>query len=586
MEENEMEMSKEELRKWIREKVKKNTLISTAVLEKCNLLQSLLERKEKQAAHLMTLFESVAACEAIVKKQYSFLGWEYRETDSDDDDNITGHGNTPPSPCEFVHAQALCPSTTNGPTRLLPKLQDSENLNRDNGKNASVCLKKLVVVLTRLSTSKIKSLICPPTLQSENSDAQAEPEETPQNHCSEEEPSNNADSDMQVEPEEAPQDHYSKEESSNNADSYTQWEPEETPQNHCSEEETSNNSDAQWEPEDDSSDSDFSFSSHNTGSNKRRKIDRKNNKLAKRHATPQSSTNSNPKGNVTKTSTPQTNKNTNPKGNMTKTSTPQANAKNNVTKTSTLPTNTNGVTPVSTVSALSQSSDRATKVTPNVLLQEIRVNMNVLARKSSMSWKQGKVIEIVIKEDGRVKYKISFDEKGKSLVSGHHIAFDCLPKAEQLFVGARMVVKCPGDKPDKPKFCPCILAELPSRKNRMRFLVFVDDHRPFYVGLPLLHLVCRPLEEPLDDIQDDAHKNFLKEYIRSWPYPPQTQYKIGQIINAKLNGSQQRCEVLAVDCSLIQVAFEKDQHKEWIYRGSLRLEHMINMMENLEMKKD
>lgn len=78
-------------------------------------------------------------------------------------------------------------------------------------------------------------------------------------------------------------------------------------------------------------------------------------------------------------------------------------------------------------------------------------------------------------EDGRVKYKISFDEKGKSLVSGHHIAFDCLPKAEQLFVGARMVVKCPGDKPDKPKFCPCILAELPSRKNRMRF-VFVMDH--------------------------------------------------------------------------------------------------------------
>lgn len=60
----------------------------------------------------------------------------------------------------------------------------------------------------------------------------------------------------------------------------------------------------------------------------------------------------------------------------------------------------------------------------------------------------------------------------------------------------------------------------------------------------------------MDDIQDDTHKNFLKEYIRSWPYPPQTQYKIGQIINAKLNGSQQRCEVLAVDCSLIQVAFE------------------------------
>lgn len=61
---------------------------------------------------------------------------------------------------------------------------------------------------------------------------------------------------------------------------------------------------------------------------------------------------------------------------------------------------------MSTVSALSQSSDGATKVTPNVLLQEIRVNMNVLARKSSMSWKQGKVIEIVTKGKKKKQNKI------------------------------------------------------------------------------------------------------------------------------------------------------------------------------------
>ncbi len=37
-------------------------------------------------------FRSVAACEAIVRKQYSLLGWEYRDTDSDDDDDKTGSG--------------------------------------------------------------------------------------------------------------------------------------------------------------------------------------------------------------------------------------------------------------------------------------------------------------------------------------------------------------------------------------------------------------------------------------------------------------------------------------------------------------
>lgn len=72
---------------------------------------------------------------------------------------------------------------------------------------------------------------------------------------------------------------------------------------------------------------------------------------------------------------------------------------------------------------------------------------------------------LVFAEDGRLKYKISFEEKGKSLVSGHHIAFAHPPKLEQLYVGARVVVRC---QDNKFRFCPGILAELPSRKNRLR----------------------------------------------------------------------------------------------------------------------
>ncbi|XP_070778265.1 histone-lysine N-methyltransferase SETDB1-B-like [Enoplosus armatus] len=366
MEEDEMEMSKEELQKWIREKVKKNKLNSTDVLEKCSLLQSLLERREKQAARLQKLCESVAACEEIVKKQYSLLGWDYRDTDSDDDDNITGCGkmeiiefigNASLSSREFVDAETPAPSSS-ATTRLLPKLEDSQILNGDNGKKSYICRKrKPVVVLTRLST----------------------------------------------------------------------------------------------------------------------------------------------------------------------------------------------------LSTLCQSNDEAIKTPPRVPEGEISVNMNILARRRAMSWQQGEIIEIVTKEDGRLKYKISFEDKGKSLVSGHHIAFDCMPNMKQLFVGARVVAKC---QADWPQFCPGVLAELPSRRNRMRFLVFIDDHTPVYVGIPLLHLVCRPLTDPLDDIPDGTHKNFLMDYIKAWPYLPLIQYRVGQIINVELNGVQQRCEVQEVDCSLIQVVFQ------------------------------
>ena len=166
------------------------------------------------------------------------------------------------------------------------------------------------------------------------------------------------------------------------------------------------------------------------------------------------------------------------------------------------------------VSTLCQSTDKDTKTVhntlhpPSVPQEEITVGMTVLARRRAICWKWGKITEIVEREDNLMKYKVSFEEKGKVLVSGHHIGFQCVPKVTQLFVGSRVVVKCPGDE---PKFCPGILAELPNRKNRMRFLVFLDDHTSIYVGLPLLHLVCRPLTDPLDDIPDGTHKanNYL-----------------------------------------------------------------------------
>lgn len=275
-------------------------------------------------------FRSVAACETVVKKQYSLLGWEYRDTDSDDeddDDDKTGCGkmqiielmkkctlwyvcvhncsvdfnhvnwfifvclfeshnltcfffsfvaNTPPSPCKLVNAESQVPSA--------PKLPDSKNLDGDYGKKSSIHLRREpVVVLTRLSKCMIRS-----------------------------------------------------------------YHPQ-SPQNHYSEKETSNNSvcDMQWEPRDDSNNPDYSTFSYKTGPNKRRKIDQKNEKPAQSHATPRASINTDAKSNAAKTSKPRANgkshSKSSAKGNVTKTLTPQANAdshskssaKSNVTKTST-----------------------------------------------------------------------------------------------------------------------------------------------------------------------------------------------------------------------------------------------------------
>lgn len=78
---------------------------------------------------------------------------------------------------------------------------------------------------------------------------------------------------------------------------------------------------------------------------------------------------------------------------------------------------------------------------------------------------------LLVSEGGKVKYKVTFEEKGKILVSGHHLAFDNMPKLEELSIGCRVVVKISNEKVE---YKPGIMAELPSRKNRMRFESFTE----------------------------------------------------------------------------------------------------------------
>lgn len=58
-----------------------------------------------------------------------------------------------------------------------------------------------------------------------------------------------------------------------------------------------------------------------------------------------------------------------------------------------------------------------------------------------------------------------------------------------------------------------------------------------------------------DDIPGGLHKHFMKQYMKDWPYPL-INYIVGQNLNAEYLGEQQRCEVQATDCSLIQVVFQ------------------------------
>ncbi|KAM9838793.1 uncharacterized protein ACBR49_017470 [Aulostomus maculatus] len=471
--EDETEMTKRELQMWIRRKVNEIWLMARGVTEKYKLLRSLQEKRDKQACSLLSLIESVAACDAIVKEHYALLGWEYRHTDSDDSDNLSGDGNMPSTSRVSIHSETrvLSCQSTNAATPPLPKKLDSTPLKRVEVPQSFRSLNmNPVVVLNRLTDCDIASLAQP----------------TPVTHDRDRGSSGCLGSDMN--------------------------------------------------PRIIISDSEPSVSSPLS---KRRKPD-------KRKSSQQASA---------------------------------VNTNRKKKKANKAPVKIRAMAACSG-SALTQSSEVSMDRTEPA--GQINVNMMVVARRKACNWQQGKIIEIITTDNGKMKYKIGFEDKRKVLVSGHHIAFANAPKEENLHVGARVVVEH-GD--NNCNFSPGIVAEKPSRKNHLRFLVFLDDHTPVYVSSPSLHLVIFPLADPLDDIPVLNHRNFMKDYLKGLVCPPYTEYKKDEILRAELGGVLQPCRVVLFDSSLIQVVFQNGI-KEWIHRGSMRWEHVMQLKQNLESQRD
>lgn len=198
-------------------------------------------------------------------------------------------------------------------------------------------------------------------------------------------------------------------------------------------------------------------------------------------------------------------------------------------------------------------SQGMTQPSPNIKEDELKIGMNILGKKRTKTWHRGTLVAInpigvffspsffklvrkhllgfpvfftffnyffclwcfCLKSGGGVyKYKVKFD-KGKSLLSGNHVAFDYNPTLESLFVGARVVAKYKDG--NLVWLYAGIVAEMPNNKNRMRwvlpnlkrpcaghylnnccpcmfcrFLIFFDDGYASYVILPELYPVCRP----------------------------------------------------------------------------------------------
>ncbi|CAL8298168.1 unnamed protein product [Lota lota] len=520
-----MEITQEALQNWIRKEVKKSKMVDLSAEQRCQLL---LEKRDKQRAGLVKLTQSVADCEVVIQQLYSLLGWDYRDEDSEDEEELqrklpamgsNSMGETSASRND-ADGDPECGKEMGIPPISLPQ--------RDGGRGrtysshqpiSSSPRRRPVVVLKRLPAHEIHSALCPqsPTLHDIGG-------------CSDD---------------------------VHNDDDY---------KNGVGDvDENTDDDDVIDKERGLATGCDYDSSSEDSWNGMATVCTRKTKTLSQISA----------------------------KDNKAKIKSKSVTAERQNGEQSDAPHNGMATVhhdaPMSAepqscgiaVSSISQSCTPITSPNPPTLPeQKIELNMKVLARRKTRKWLPGKIVEIIPKERGEgFKYKVSLENSGRILVSGHHLAFENTPPLLRLYVGARVVTRY---RKDKPFFYSGILGELPSRRNRMRFLVFFDDHTPTYVGLPFLHLVCRPLVDPWADISEDAHQRFIKEYLKVWPYPPIAHYFVDQKLNVDCEGVQRACEVLHIDCSLMRVLFKHSGHKEWIYRGSMRLEHMVNMNKVLQ----
>ncbi|XP_056366891.1 histone-lysine N-methyltransferase SETDB1 isoform X2 [Oenanthe melanoleuca] len=221
---------------------------------------------------------------------------------------------------------------------------------------------------------------------------------------------------------------------------------------------------------------------------------------------------------------------------------------------------------------------------------DLKVGMRILGKKRTKTWHKGTLIAIQTVGAGK-KYKVKFDNKGKSLLSGNHIAYDYHPSAERHHVGRRVVARYKDG--NQMWLYAGIVAETPNVKNKDRFLIFFDDGYASYVKEWELYPVCRPLEKAWEDIEDVSCRDFIEEYITAYPNRPMVLLKNGQLIKTEWEGTWWKSRVEEVDGSLVKILFlealpmgtvsssfsfpHEDKRCEWIYRGSTRLEPMFSM---------
>lgn len=216
---------------------------------------------------------------------------------------------------------------------------------------------------------------------------------------------------------------------------------------------------------------------------------------------------------------------------------------------------------------------------------DIHVGSKVLGKKSNDIWYKG-IVQEINNKDKTTKFRIKFESKGSKVLDGKHVSF-FENWINPVRVGSRVVgMSKYRDETitNSISYYAGIVAEVPTNRNKHRFLIFFDDGYAQYCLPKEIHRVYEQSENVWEDIHPDSQE-FIKEYLAQYPERPMVQLQKNQIVKTEWNGKWWTAKVMEVDASLVKMYFVADKRTEWIYRGSTRLEPLFSALARAENNK-
>jgi len=112
-------------------------------------------------------------------------------------------------------------------------------------------------------------------------------------------------------------------------------------------------------------------------------------------------------------------------------------------------------------------------------------------------------------------------------------------------------------------------------------MIFFDDGYTQYVYHKNIRLVCGESSNVSEDVHENV-RDFVKEYLQKYPERFMVKFNKNQVVRTELNNIWCSAKVKNLDASLVQLKFldHKNEHTEWMYRGSNRLSPIYNQLSN------